>query len=276
MRRFNAIATALLVILAACKNGNSENKVPGEEKTKLSVPPKIVDLTHSFSDETVYWVTSREFELDTVFEGHTDKGYYYSAFNFTTAEHGGTHLDAPIHFAENRQSVDQVPLEKLVGPAVKIDVSSNALNNRDYLITKEDFIDWETKNNMQLPQGVIVLLETGHSRYYPDKEKYLGTAKRGEAAVKKLHFPGISTEAANWLVEERNINAIGIDTPSIDYGQSEDFESHVILLGQNIPAFENLTNLEELPAYGFQVVALPMKIEGGSGAPLRIIALLEH
>ncbi len=275
MRRLNVFVCCLFVLLLGCKQGERENNVVPEEKSAQTTKPKIVDLTHSFSDETVYWVTAREFELDTVFEGHTEKGYYYSAFNFSTAEHGGTHLDAPIHFAENRQAVDQVPLEKLIGPAVKIDVSSNALSNPDYLITKEDFIAWETENDMQIPEGVIVLLETGHSRYYPDKEKYLGTTERGEEAVKKLHFPGLSTEAANWLVNERNINSIGIDTPSIDYGQSTDFESHVILLGQNIPAFENLTNLADLPASGFEVVALPMKIKGGSGAPLRIIALLD-
>ncbi len=237
---------------------------------------KIIDLTHSFSEETVYWVTAREFKLDTVFEGHTDGGYYYSAYNFTTAEHGGTHLDAPIHFAEQKQSVDEVPLEQLIGEAIKIDISSNALSDPDYLISIEDFKKWENREGMQIPKQSIVLLQTGHARYYPDKEKYLGTSQRGEEALKDLHFPGLSPEAASWLVEKRNIKAIGIDTPSIDYGQSTTFRSHVILLEQNIPAFENLADLSQLPPHGFEVVALPMKIKGGSGAPLRIIALLRQ
>lgn len=234
---------------------------------------RIVDLTHSFSKETVYWVTAKEFELDTVFAGDTEGGYYYSAYNFSTAEHGGTHIDAPIHFAKNRQTVEDIPLEKLIGQGIKIDVSAKAMKQPDYLVSLEDLLEWE-EQHQQIPDGSIVLLQTGYSQFYPDKQKYLGTTERGEHAVKLLHFPGLSPEAAKWLVENRNIKSIGIDTPSIDYGQSTDFKSHVILLSENIPAFENLTALEKLPAKDFEIIALPMKIKGGSGGPLRIIALL--
>ena len=234
---------------------------------------KVIDLSHSYSHETVYWVTAKEFELDTVFKGRTDKGYYYSANNFATAEHGGTHIDAPIHFAEGAQSVDEIPLKNLIGSAVKIDVSKNALDNPDYLVSIDDLITWEEKHG-QIPDGSIVLLQTGFSTYYPNKIKYMGTNERGEAAVALLHFPGLDPEAANWLVENRNINSIGIDTPSIDYGQSQYFKSHVALMTNNIPAFENLTNLDQLPEKDFNIIALPMKIKGGSGSPLRIVALL--
>lgn len=264
----------LSVLITACqdKSGNKE-----DEKTRTegrSVQRKIVDLTHDFSEETVYWVTAKEFDLDTVSQGLTDKGYYYSAYDFSTAEHGGTHIDAPIHFAANTLSVDQLPLEQLIGPAIKIDVSDRAFLQPDYLISVEDFEQWERKENMMIPDASIVLLETGYSQHYPDKKKYLGTENRGEAAVAELHFPGLHPDAAQWLVNNRNINAIGIDTPSIDYGQSEYFQSHVILLSENIPAFENLTNLDQLPVKDFEVIALPMKIKGGSGGPLRIVALI--
>lgn len=251
---------------AGCKNPQPGLE-SGAEKT-------FIDLTHDFSEETVYWVTAREFDLDTVFQGQTEKGYYYSAFDFTTAEHGGTHLDAPIHFAANTRSVDQIPLDQLIGPAVKIDVSEKALQDPDYLIDVADLQDWEEISGQQISSGSIVLLQTGYSNYYPDKKKYLGTENRGEAAIKELHFPGLHPDAAQWLVENRTIKAIGIDTPSIDYGQSEYFKSHVILLSNNIPAFENLANLELLPLKDFEVIALPMKIKGGSGAPLRIIAVI--
>ncbi|TXG37048.1 cyclase family protein [Seonamhaeicola maritimus] len=260
------ISTLLtFVIFFSCKK---EPEAPRPSKRQ------IIDLTHEFSEETVYWVTAKEFEMDVVAEGHTDHGYYYAANNFTTAEHGGTHIDAPIHFAANKQYVNEIPLEKLIGSAIKVDVSELALENPDYLIRIEDFTNWEKKNSMQIPDGSIVLLETGFSKYYPDKKKYLGTDKRGPEAVKLLHFPGLSPEAAKWLVENRNINSIGLDTPSIDYGQSNFFKAHVILLSENIPAFENLTNLDKLPSKGFDVVALPMKIKGGSGAPLRIVAFV--
>jgi kynurenine formamidase len=239
-----------------------------------SFPPGgLIDLTHDFSSDTVYWPTSEPFRLETVFSGVTDKGFFYSAYQFRTAEHGGTHIDAPVHFAEGRNTVDQIPLEKLIGPAVVIDVSSKALENRDYQISIEDFTAWESEHG-NIPDNAIVLLHTGYGRYWPDRVKYMGTDKRGPDAVKDLHFPGLHTEAAKWLVEDRKVSAVGLDTPSIDYGQSELFESHQVLFDKNIPAFENVANLEKLPAKGAIVFALPMKIKGGSGGPLRIVALI--
>ncbi|MGB7069984.1 MAG: cyclase family protein [Pyrinomonadaceae bacterium] len=234
---------------------------------------KWVDLTHEFSDETIYWVTAEPFERTTVAEGRTDKGYYYSAYNFSGAEHGGTHIDAPVHFAEGKKTVDQIALDQLIGHAVKVDVSDKALTNRDYLITVRDIQDWEAVNG-KLPEWSIVLFQTGFSRYWPDKNQYLGTDRRGDDAVKELHFPGLDPEAAKWLVANRKIKAIGIDTASIDHGQSADFGAHVALMTANIPAFENVANLDKLPAAGFHIFALPMKIKGGSGGPLRIAAFL--
>lgn len=233
---------------------------------------EFVDLTHSFSEESVYWVTAKEFELEEVARGDTEKGYYYSANNFSTAEHGGTHIDAPIHFAKDAQSVDEIPLENLIGNAIKIDLSEKALKNPDYQVSLKDIENWEQQYG-PIPTASIVLFQTGFGRYYPDASKYLGTEKRGEEAVKQLHFPGLSKEAAEWLIQNRKIKAVGIDTASIDFGQSQDFETHVALMTQNIPAFENVANLESLPEKGFTVIALPMKIKGGSGGPLRIIAI---
>ena len=233
---------------------------------------EFVDLTHSFSEESVYWVTAKEFKLDEVAKGKTENGYYYSANNFETAEHGGTHIDAPIHFAENAQTVDEIPLENLIGDGVKIDVSAQALKNPDHLISVEDLQNWEKEHGL-IPQGSIVLLQTGFGKFYPDAEKYLGTSNRGTEAVKELHFPGLSAEAAEWLIENRNIKAVGIDTASIDFGQSQDFAAHVALMTNNISAFENVANMDQLPATGFTIIALPMKIKGGSGGPLRIIAI---
>ena len=271
----HCLLLSLFVFIGCKKNAPQSLETQELAPNKIS-KNKIIDLSHEYSAETIYWVTSKEFELDTVYKGETDKGYYYAANNFSTAEHGGTHIDAPIHFSKNGQTVDQIPLEKLIGDAIKIDISKKALSDRDYQISIADFVDWEQKENTKISDGSIVLLQTGFSKYYPDKIKYLGTDERGQEAIKDLHFPGLSSEAAEWLVKNRNINAIGIDTPSIDYGQSQYFKSHVILLSKNIPAFENLTNLDQLPEKGFEIVALPMKIKGGSGAPLRIIAIINE
>ncbi len=261
MKRYFPLLFLLTLLLSGCSRPISLER--GE----------WIDLSYDFSSETVYWPTADTFKLEVVFNGMTEGGYYYSANNFCAAEHGGTHIDAPVHFARGKWSLEQVPLDHLIGPGVVVDVSEKALKNRDYLITVNDFIAWENANG-PLPDGAIVLLRTGYGRYYPDRVKYMGTDRRGQEAVAELHFPGLHPDAAKWISENRNIRAIGLDTPSIDYGQSKKFESHQILFSHNIPAFENVANLERLPAKGAWIIALPMKIKGGSGGPLRIVAFL--
>ncbi|MGI8896967.1 MAG: cyclase family protein [Pyrinomonadaceae bacterium] len=233
----------------------------------------VVDLSYSFDSESVYWPTAEPFHLKKDFEGVTEKGFYYSAYKYSAAEHGGTHLDAPVHFSQGRHTVDQIPLEQLMGAGIVVDVTKQCENNSDYRITTKDFLAWEQKHG-RIPTGSILLLRTGFGRFYPDRKKYLGTEERGAGAVAKLHFPGLHPDAARWLTANRSTKAIGLDTASIDYGQSTLFESHRILFDKNIPAFENVANLDTLPPKGFSVIALPMKIKGGSGGPLRIVAIL--
>jgi kynurenine formamidase len=158
-----------------------------------------------------------------------------------------------------------------MGPAAVIDLSDRT--NPDYLVTVDDLMSWEAEHG-EIQEGAILLLRTGWDTRYTDRAALLGTEMMGPDAVPQLHFPGLSREAAEWLVENRSIEAIGIDTPSIDYGQSADFSAHVVLYAQNIPGFENLANLDQLPPVGSYVVALPMKIEGGSGGPLRIVGYI--
>jgi kynurenine formamidase len=230
-----------------------------------------VDLTHDFSTNTLYWPTAQAFTLETEFHGDTDKGYFYAANRFSASEHGGTHIDAPIHFAEGHKTLDQLSIDQLTGQAVVVDVSAKAQKAADYQIPVADLKEWENKHGL-VPEGAIILLHTGYARYWPDAKKYLGTEERGTNAVAKLHFPGLHPDAARWLVKERTIKAVGLDTASIDYGQSTLFSSHRTLFEKNIPAFENVAALDQLPATGAYVVALPMKIKGGSGGPLRIVA----
>jgi kynurenine formamidase len=231
-----------------------------------------VDLTHAYGPSTIYWPTDTAgFELTELAYGPTDGGWFYSSYAFSTAEHGGTHLDAPIHFAEGRLTADQIPLSGLIGAAAVVDVTEQA--TPDYLITVEDLTDWEAEHGT-LPDGGILLIRTGWGDRWDDRTAYLGTDAVSPEAVADLHFPGIGEEAATWLVENRGIVAVGIDTPSIDRGQSTDFRAHVVLYGENIAGFENVANLDLLPESGAYVVALPMKIEGGSGGPLRIVAFV--
>lgn len=250
-------------------------------QTAPTTPPnafpsgKIIDLSYAYDAETIFWPTAEGFRLEKDFEGMTDKGYYYAANKFSTAEHGGTHIDSPVHFAEGHNTVDQIPLEQLLGEGYIVDVSKQCEANPDYQIATDDFLQWE-KANGQIPQGAIVLLRTGYGKYWPDRKRYMGTDERGAEAVPKLHFPGLNVDAARWLTSNRSIKAIGLDTPSIDYGQSTLFESHRALFDKNIPAFENVANLDKLPLKNFFVIALPMKIKNGSGGPLRVIAILKE
>ena len=233
---------------------------------------ELVDLSHAFDQQAIFWPTAEPFRLRKDAEGVTPAGYYYASNSFFTSEHGGTHLDAPVHFAQGRQSVDEIPLERFFGSAVVVDVTQESEKNADYQITVEDLTRAETQGG-SIPAEAIVLLRTGFSSRWPDAVRYLGTSERGDAAVPKLHFPGLHPDAAKWLVA-RGVRAVGIDTASIDYGQSTLFESHRILYEANLPAFENLTALDRLPTRGAFIVALPMKIAGGTGAPLRAVAIL--
>jgi kynurenine formamidase len=258
---------ALTLVLAAC-----QPPAPDVSGVFDGTAGRWIDLTHSFSESTIYWPTDTAgFVLAELAYGRTEGGWFYASYAFSSAEHGGTHLDAPIHFAEGRLSTDEIPLSGLIGPASVVDVSARA--TPDYLVTVEDLLAWEAEHG-EMPDGGILLVRTGWGELWNDRTAYLGTSRTGPEAVAELRFPGIGEEAATWLVENRGIVAIGIDTPSIDRGQSTDFRAHVVLYAENISGFENVANLELLPASGSYVVALPMKIEGGSGGPLRIVAFV--
>ena len=233
---------------------------------------RVVDLTHSFNSETIYWPTPPStFQLQQLAYGETDGGFFYAANSFCSPEHGGTHLDAPVHFAERGHTADQIPLTHLVGPAVVIDVAAAVAHDPDYRLSRSDVIEFEQEHGVIEP-GTIVLLRTGWSRHWPDRRRYLGDDTPGDAS--RLHFPSYGEDAARLLVEDRRVAALGVDVASIDHGQSRDFIVHRIAAQRNVPGFENLTNLAELPPRGAVVIALPMKIERGSGGPLRAIAIV--
>ena len=269
-------ATAIACLLGAVALGPSiahgGAPAPAEDLVQKIEASRAVDLTHTFDDETVYWPTDRKgFEHETLSEGETPGGWFYAAGRYGGAEHGGTHLDAPIHFARGRTTADRLKLTSLIGPLVLVDVTKAAQENPDYRLTEADLLAWE-KRHGRIPEGAIVVLRSGWSARWPDRARVLGTAVPGD--TENLHFPGFSAGAAQFLVEKRSIAAVGVDTPSIDHGPSRDFIAHRIFSGADKPGFENLANLEALPENGATLIALPMKIGGGSGAPLRAIALL--
>ena len=232
---------------------------------------KLVDLTYEFSAETHHWPTAKPFHLEKVAEGRTPGGFWYSSYNYGGSEHVGTHLDAPFHFAEGKRTAEQIPLSQLIGPGVVIDVSRQVGKDADYKVQVSDIAAWE-KAHGRIPIGAILLIRSGWGKFWGDRKRYFGTDTPGD--TDNLHFPGLSKEAAEFLVKQRRIKAVGIDTPSIDHGPSQEFPTHQILGAANLSIFENVANLDRLPAKNATIYAIPMKIKGGSGAPLRIFAIL--
>jgi kynurenine formamidase len=276
-RRSVLVAAALLTACQPAPDGRGDPDADARTASDISgvfdgSAGRWVDLTHAFSESTIYWPTDTAgFVHEELAYGPTEAGFFYSSYRFESAEHGGTHLDAPIHFAEGRRTADEIPLSDLIGPAVVVDVSDGA--HPDYLVSVADLEGWEAEHG-SIPGGAIVLLRTGWGEHWADRAAYLGTDLTGSKAVAELHFPGLAPEAARWLVGNRDIVAVGLDTPSLDYGQSTDYATHVILNSDDIAGFENVANLAELPPSGAFVVALPMKIADGSGGPLRIVAFV--
>ena len=233
---------------------------------------RLVDLSHAYGSDTLYWPTApSKFEKKELAFGETEGGFFYSAYSVCTPEHGGTHLDAPLHFSADGTPADKIPLEKLVAPAVVIDASDKAASDRNYRLSAVDVRAFEAGHG-RIEAGTIVLLRTDWSRHWPDALQYLGDDTPGDAS--KLEFPGFAEDAARLLVEERGVGFLGLDTASLDYGKSQDFAVHRIVAARNVGGLENLTNLDQLPPTGSLVIALPMKIEGGSGGPVRVIALV--
>ncbi|MCI0587813.1 MAG: cyclase family protein [Planctomycetes bacterium] len=257
-RSGSVLVAALAATLAACR-------APGP-----GFAGRLVDLTHPLDESTVFWPTGRGFALEKVAYGPTPAGFFYAANNFSSAEHCGTHMDAPIHFAEGGDTVDRVPLERLLGPAAVIDLREACAADRDHRLGLADLEAFERRHG-RIEEGTILLVRTGWSERWPDRKRYLGSDVPGDAS--DLHFPGLSEAAARRLVE-RKVAAVGIDSASLDHGPSKDFPVHRVLAAANVPGLENLMNLAALPPRGASLIALPIKIAGGSDGPCRVVAVL--
>lgn len=278
---------SILIAVSFLAVGCGASNVTGGDATEPDVPSSepiaglvqqlatgdgvhLVDLTYPLSPEGLYWPTGSAFEHEREGWAITEKGYWYASGAFSSAEHLGTHIDAPIHFAEGGLTLAEIPVDRLIGPGVLIDISDRCAVDADATLQPEDLEAWEGQYGT-IPVGSVVIVRSGWAKFWPDWNDYYGSDTPQD--VTTLHFPGIS-EAAAAVLAEREVAGVGIDTASIDPGISSLFEAHQVLGAANVFNLENLTNVHSLPASGFVVIAMPMKIAEGTGAPARVVALI--
>ncbi len=226
---------------------------------------RVLDLSYAISEKLVPWPGDEKW-FEAKANATVEKNGYFTR-SFWMLEHYGTHLDAPAHFPPGKTTVDQIPVKQLFGPAVVLDVRVEGAKDADFQLPAARIEEWE-KRHGQIPAGAIVLLRTGWASRWPDAQKY-----RNQDAQGKMHFPGFSLEAAKLLID-RQVSGLGCDTMSIDYGASQDFAVHHLALGAGLYHLENLADLSALPETGAFLVVAPIKLEGGSGGPVRVFALL--
>jgi kynurenine formamidase len=263
LQRFVIVVLALMMFLPMAllpQKTQSDSLLSGISSGKT----RLLDLSYAINDKLVPWPGDKRWFEAQVNATVAKNGYLTRSF--WMLEHYGTHLDAPIHFPPGQTTVDQIPAKQFFGPAVVLDVRAEAAKDADYQAPVSRVEQWEKKHG-RVPEGSIVLLRTGWASRWPDAQKY-----RNQDAQGKMHFPGLSAEAAKLLISRR-VNGIGCDTLSTDYGVSEDFAVHHLVLGAGLYQLENLSDLSEVPEAGAFLIVAPIKLEGGSGGAVRVFAI---
>src|SRR6266853_1001639 len=252
------------VVLTALfsQNMRYDSKLEGIPSGKT----RVLDLSYAINDKLVPWPGDEKF-FEAKVNASVEKNGYFTR-SFWMLEHYGTHLDAPAHFPPGKATVDQIPAKQFFGPAVVLDVRAEGAKDADYQMPASRVELWEKKHG-RIVEGSIVLLRTGWASRWPDASKY-----RNQDAQGKMHFPGFSAEAAKLLIARR-ASGIGCDTLSVDYGASEDFAVHHLILGAGLYQLENLADLREVPEAGAFLIVAPIKLEGGSGGAVRVFGLIE-
>ncbi len=227
----------------------------------------VIDLTHNLNDSSPNWEGTDESPFQAKELGNIERDGYYSRV-FTTQEHYGTHLDAPAHFAAGAWTVEQIPAERLVRPLAVIDVRDGAKNDPDYEVSVADITAWEAEHGA-IPNGAVVIANTGWDQRWSSPKEY-----RNELSDGLTHYPGFSLEAVKLLVQGRGAVGFGVDTMSVEKGATTTYPVHCFTAREGVYHLENLTNLDRVPAAGATIVVAPMKLERGSGAPARVLALV--
>lgn len=223
-----------------------------------------IDLTHPITEGMPHWPGDPATKIEKLFDA---RHHGYTLHQITIGEHSGTHIGVPAHFMVGGADVSHWPVAKLLLPALKIDMSKEAGENPDFLLRPEHILQWEQKHGA-IAEGTIVILQTNWSRFWGDRQAYLGL-RRGE-----MQFPGFSVQAAELLIG-KNISGVGIDTHGVDGGESKDFAVNRFLAENGLIHLENLTSLDKLPDKGAYLFIGALPVAGGSGSPCRVLALVQ-
>ncbi|XP_037276630.2 isatin hydrolase [Rhipicephalus microplus] len=259
------VTTWLVLAFCSLRSQDQAWALLGVTPPALIKSYKIVDLSHHFNNETIYWDDNGIYNLNVTVYNTTRAGW----LQMDVVEdpiHGGTHFDAPLHFNKDGWDVSQVPLEMLLFvPVARVDVRHKVASDPAYLLTVDDILDRE-KQHARLPDGCLFIAHTGHSKYWPNRTAYLGIQADGER-----RFPALTGDAASFLATQRSVNGVGLDTASVDASR---YDAHRAILNANMFILENLVNLEKLPTLGSYAIVLPLMLDGGSGSPVRVVAIV--
>lgn len=263
--RRNFLSTAGVAAASAATVGCTATLL--QPQPAMSVPTsltfdRVVDLTHTLGEDFQTYFGTPLLAVEVLNALETDG---FNMKQWTLTEHVGTHMDAPFHFSDGL-TADEIPVENLVGPLCIADIRAKAEENPDAQVTPNDLAAWEAENG-ELPEGAIVAMNSGWSDFVNDP-KFRNADDEGV-----MHFPGFHLEATQFLMEERSVKGIMVDTLSLDFGPSPDFAVHYSWLPSNRWGIENVANLSELPSAGATVIVAGPKIAGATGGPSRVIAL---
>jgi kynurenine formamidase len=240
----------------------------GAQQSTVRLPKgfrDVVDLTHVLSPALPVYPGYRPIQVRARTTVARD-GYANNEVTFD--EHTGTHVDAPVHFVAGAVSADRLPVDRLIAPLAVITIAGRAAKDPDTLVAAEDVLQWE-KRYGRIPAGAFVAMHSGWDAHVDDANRFFNRDAKGT-----MHAPGFSEAAARFLVAERDISGVGVDTLSLDAASAQKFVAHLAILGAGKYGIEMLTNLSRVPASGATIVVGAPKHEGATGGPARVLALM--
>jgi kynurenine formamidase len=261
-----SIAASVLVALVVATNATGANPASAPPVVNTIAYTRVIDLSHRITPKIPLWPGDPHVRFKVV-ASWADDGYYLRSFSI--GEHSATHMNAPNSFIDgNRQAITSYPARQRVVPAVVIDVRAAVSQDPDYRLSKDDVLAWEAEHG-QIAPGSFVILFTGWQDRWDHPKAFINQDARGD-----LHFPGFAGPTTTWLLDQRQISGVGIDTHGVDPGLDTTYATNTQIAAAHKIAIECMANLDQLPPTGTTLVLGPLQLRGGSGSPLSVMAFV--